>query len=83
MRFMLLVFALLAPLSASALTDYSCVSDCLRKGRLITYCQSKCSYSSPGVQIMPTAPNRMDFSCMNDCVSKGRMIGYCQRKCSY
>lgn len=83
MRFMLLVFALLAPLSASALTDQSCLSDCLRKGRLITYCQRECSISSPRVRTVPIAPNRIDHACMSDCLSKGRLTGYCQRHCSY
>jgi len=60
-------------------TDLTCVNNCIAKGYMLPYCNSKCSYN---VGVIDTT-KVTDLTCVNDCVAKGNLLIYCNQECSY
>lgn len=70
-----------------AWVDYTCQTDCTKRGYSYSYCREKCSYgdsSNSGYDNIGTSTLRFrDYKCMQDCQKLGYRYSYCSEVCSY
>jgi hypothetical protein len=89
-KLILLVFIIIVS-TAYAATDYTCMSDCQKKGYTYQLCLEQCSYGNDkpkkADQYYPAYPlntqPRTEPKCMADCQGRGYVYQYCQKACSY
>ena len=86
-------------IKAYAMTDFTCQSDCIRKGYSYGYCNSQCTYDSPlgsnwggsigsggsglGSGFQIQKIKQVNYACVSNCTQKGYLYSYCTQLCSY